>query len=115
MAFNRVFPHTDGAILRPRHNSVPTRTYSDRADWTLVSSETEGSNIWFKVPYHHGAVTRARNHLFEIWVEACCENVVLVSFETSLECWISQIDGISSNSLLNFSLFGGSIVSLHLN
>ena len=53
----------------------------------LVTDEAERSDVWFEVPDHDSAVSRAADYLAQVGVEPGGQDALLVSLERAFEGW----------------------------
>ena len=96
MSLDCVVPDSNGGILRARGNHVSLRWYFHIMDWSFMTNESEWSHCGLEVPYHNCSVFRARDSLFQVWVECNSADFIFVTFERSFKCWVTLWGGFSS-------------------
>lgn len=89
VAFNRVVPKSDGPVSRARGNQVSRGSHFDIIYVISVADEPVRAHRRFEVPHHDCIISRSWHDLLEIRVECNCMNHLFMTFEWSLQCWIT--------------------------
>ena len=90
MSFDRVIPNTNCFIVRSRRNDLTIGTHTNIINRSFVSYKPVGSKSGLEIPDHNSPIQRTRDALLQVRVKCDSGNGIFMTFEGSLQCWVSN-------------------------